>query len=146
MFGESGRSDLDQVLTQARELLASARAGQPPADGAGEPVTGTGESAEGRVRAVATTGGRLARVELDPRALRMPSEELAGHLVTAVNAALDALAQAAAGQAGSADVAAPVDTAALAEQLRQVQEDGVRRMAAFTQGISAAMAQLGQRG
>jgi len=98
------------------------------------------------VRAVATADGRLERVQLDPRALRMPSEELAAHLVTAVNAALDALAAVAAERAAQAGPVAPVDTAALAEQLRQVQEDGVRRMAAFTQGISAAMAQLGRRG
>jgi DNA-binding protein YbaB len=145
MFGESGQADLDRVLTQARQLLDSVRAGRPAAEPA-EPLTGTGESADGRVRAVAATGGRLERVELDPRVLRLPSEELAGHLVTAVNAALDALAGAAAARAASAGPVAPVDTAALAEQVRQVQEDGVRRMAAFTAGISAAMAQLGRRG
>lgn len=142
MIGESGQSDLDQLLSRTRELLDSVR-GAGPHDDAGEPVTGTGESADGRVRAVVTGAGRLERVELDPRAMRMASEELAGHLVTAVNAALDALAATATAKAGPV---AAVDTAALAAQVRQVQEDGVRRMAAFTQGISEAMTQLGRRG
>lgn len=138
----AGQSDLDRLLSETRRLLDSVRSGQ-PSEASPEPVTGAGESANGRVRAVAARGGRLERVELDPRVMRMASEELAAHLVTAVNAALDQVATAAAAQAGPV---AAVDTAALAEQLRQVQEDGVRRMAAFTQGISEAMAQLGRQG
>jgi len=140
VLGESGRADLDWLLGETRRLLDSARSGQ-PSEADLEPVTGAGESADGRVRATATRG-RLERVELDPRVMRMSSEELAAHLVTAVNAALDQVATAAAAQAGPEAVA---DSAVLAEQLRQVQEDGVRRMAAFTQGISEAMAQLGRQ-
>ncbi|MEO3800749.1 YbaB/EbfC family nucleoid-associated protein [Nonomuraea sp. B1E8] len=52
-----------------------------------DPLTGAGEAAGGQVRAVVGEDGLLARMKLDPRAMRLGSHELAGHIVAAVRAA-----------------------------------------------------------
>jgi DNA-binding protein YbaB len=125
---------VEALLARTRALLDSARAAAPAA--AAGPTTA--ETADGLVRVVAT-GGTVDRIELDPKAMRLASDELAAALTQAVNAALAAADPAAA--AGPA-----VDLAALSGQVRQVQEDGVRQLAAINEGIAAAMARLGQRG
>ncbi|TDE22005.1 YbaB/EbfC family DNA-binding protein [Nonomuraea mesophila] len=49
--------------------------------------TGAGEAAGGQVRAVVGEDGLLARLKLDPRAMRLASHDLAEHIVAAVRAA-----------------------------------------------------------
>lgn len=67
--------------------------GQVPAD-----VTGTGEAANGLIRTIVGTDGRVSALSLAPELRRlgprgpvMDSETLAAEIVTAVNAALDDL-------------------------------------------------------
>jgi DNA-binding protein YbaB len=131
-MADVGGADVDGAFRDARRQLESARAGA-------DAGRGTGEAADGQVRVVAA-GGRLERVELDPRVMRMPGERLAGHLVAAGNAALDELRAA----APAADDAA-VDPAALAQRLERVTEEGLRSMAVITQAIEDAMAQVADR-
>jgi hypothetical protein len=52
-----------------------------------------GESAERRVRAELGPDGRLERLHLDPRALRLGSADLAAQIVAAVRTAQDAWAE-----------------------------------------------------
>jgi DNA-binding protein YbaB len=126
--------DFDQMLTRSRELLRSMQSR--PAGDAPE-VEGEGEAAGGLVRVVAADG-RLSSVELDPRVMRMPSAELAEQVLTAANAALDL----AAARAPVGDGAGVVDPRALAEEVAEIQDQGVRQMAAISRAISAAVAQM----
>lgn len=50
-------------------------------------AVGKGEAAEGRIRAEYRTDGGLTALDLDPRALRLPADELSEQIRTAVNAA-----------------------------------------------------------
>jgi DNA-binding protein YbaB len=50
-------------------------------------------AAEGRVSVVVGSGGRLKSLTIDPRAMRLGSEELAEAILIAVNGAQEALAQ-----------------------------------------------------
>src|SRR5262245_76857 len=87
MSHELGIDDLDQLLGRARQTLDAARA-----RGAGdEEPAGEGADPEGFVRVGVAAGGRIDRVTVDRRALRLASHEVAERVVTAVNAALDDL-------------------------------------------------------
>ena len=101
----------------------------------GAETTHVGEAAEGRVRATVTAGGRLESLYLDPRMMRLGSEELGEHVVTAVNAAFDALRAQALPTAG-------VDLTGLAEQVRELRDTAVPRMESFLQAMVAAQERL----
>jgi DNA-binding protein YbaB len=126
-----GSAELDQMLSQVRRTLESLRSSRTPAGDA----RGVGEAADGRVRAVAAGPGRLESLELDPRVMRMPSQDLAQQVLTAVNAALDDLAA----QAPSAEGMAVPDPAELAAAVADIQQQSVRQMAAISQALTAAV-------
>jgi DNA-binding protein YbaB len=127
-------SDLDRMLTETRKLLGQAQPGT-----SGEPAEGRGSAADGRIRVVAGPGGEITSIELDPRVMRMASQELAEHLTEAVNQALRELRA----QATTADTAIPPEV--LAQRLAEVQDQGLRQMAVFTQSLQDVMARLGRR-
>lgn len=131
--------DLDHMLTEARRTLASMRSGAAPDPEDLPDVEGVGEAADGYVKVTAEPGGRLKAVQLNPRAMRMASEELGEHLVAAANAALADL-RAKSADAGAAEA---VDTAALSQQVEQVQNEGMRQMAAISQAVSDAISKIG---
>ncbi|TMR02452.1 YbaB/EbfC family DNA-binding protein [Actinomadura soli] len=136
------------MLTQARKTLDAMRKGgapERPADGqtgetgeTGETVEGVGEAAEGRVKVTAASGGRLTKVELNPRALRLSAEELGEHLVTAANAALDDLRR----NAGAAAAGQAIDTARLSEQIEGLQNESLRQMTMISQSFNDAIAKV----
>ncbi|MFC4585825.1 hypothetical protein [Sphaerisporangium corydalis] len=95
----------------------------------------TGEAAGGRVRATARDG-RLSALELDPRVMRMTADELGGHLLAAITAALGAYRP----TVGSQEPL--VDLAALAASMRDVRDLGLRRMDTITQDVEDAVALL----
>ncbi|WP_240489861.1 YbaB/EbfC family nucleoid-associated protein [Actinomadura atramentaria] len=124
-------------------MLESMRAGRPgPAAGTPDApdVEGTGEAADGRVKVTAVAGGRLKSVELDPRAMRMASQELGEALVTAANAALDDLRSRAAGAAADEIV----DTAALGARVEEIQNESLRQMREITAALSDAVNKFGR--
>ncbi|GAA4994428.1 YbaB/EbfC family nucleoid-associated protein [Actinopolymorpha pittospori] len=84
--------DFAGVLDVAHDALAEWR----QADGAGaeeESTTVQGADPEGHVRATIGTDGRVVSVDIAPRALRLPSQDLAAAVVVAVNAAQAQLVQ-----------------------------------------------------
>ena len=123
---------LDEVRRQMRDLVAASTGPD------GEPFEGYGEAADGMVR-VAATGGRIATVELNPRVMRLPSEELGEAFVEAANAALADLAS-----KYPAVAAPPVDLAAVERQLAEAQEQGARQLGRYEQTINEALSQLGR--
>jgi len=128
--------EFDFGLEEARqELRRLATAATGPE---GQPPEGHGEAANGMVR-VTVAGGRLSTVELNPRVMRLPSEELAEAFVEAANAALTDLA------AQSPTVGAPTaDLATLEAQLDEAHQQGVLQMRRYQQSIDDALSRLGR--
>lgn len=137
----TGPNEFDRMLSETRQLLEQVRSGQapPPGDWDEQAVEGRGEAAQSRIRVVAGVGGELTSIELDPRVMRMSSEELAAELITAVNAALRDLRS----QTRASDVA--IDPAVLAERLKEAQDQGLRQMVLFTQSLDDLMTRIGNR-
>jgi DNA-binding protein YbaB len=128
---------VDRLLAETARTLESMRAaGSPAADG--EPVRGTGTAADERIQAVATAANRIDSIRLDPRLMRLGSEDLAEEIVKAVNAALADF------QAQTQAMSAPVDPEEFAGQLRQLREDSVRGMVSVTSALGEVLGQIRQ--
>ena len=117
---------LSELRRELQELAAS-----------GDPPTGFGEAAEGMVR-VTAVDGRVTAVDLNPRVMRMASEELAEYLATAVNAALADLA----GKYPRGNLPT-VDLGRLDDQLAEVQQQAAVSMRRYEQSIADALRQGG---
>ncbi len=131
--------DFDRRLSESRAALGRARASAQPQDHDDTAAEGVGSAHENQVVARAMRG-RLVSLVLDPRALRMPPRDLSGHLVTAVNTALDASRP---GRPSPDEQV--VDPAVLDERLRAAEDYGLRMMARIEQSISDAIARVGER-
>jgi DNA-binding protein YbaB len=105
-----------------------------------QPLTGKGEAADGMIRVIARPGGRLADLELDPRAMRMDSVTLAAAILTAANTALADLQERL-----RASLIAP-DLHALASQLKEVQQESTRQMSGFLQALTDTQARIAAAG
>jgi hypothetical protein len=99
-------------------------------------VEGVGEAAGGRVTATITSDGRLDKLELDQRAMRLGSQDLAEQIAVAVNAALDDLRAKSTGPS----VAGAADPAALAAQVQGIQDQSLRQMESINQSIAEVVA------
>jgi hypothetical protein len=147
VLSEFAGVELDQTLTKARSALemlkpdATKAQGAPAAPGDGtkaDAVVGNGASADGLVRATVTgdaAGGRLTGIEINPRALKLASQDLGEHVVEAVNAAFADLLAGGGGPAAA-------DTERLSAQVRQVQDQSLRQMELMSQSISDLMTRL----
>ncbi|WP_227023190.1 YbaB/EbfC family nucleoid-associated protein [Actinomadura rubrobrunea] len=139
-------AELDRMLTEARKTLESMRQGntaprpEKTKTADGDALEGVGEAADGRIKVTAVAGGRLKSVELNPRVMRMSSQELGERLVEAVNAALEDL-RAKAATAGAAEGA--VDPAALGKQIEEIQNQSLRQMELITQALNDTLAKIG---
>ncbi|MQM26558.1 YbaB/EbfC family nucleoid-associated protein [Glycomyces albidus] len=130
MFGEEA---IAQQLAEARSALDEVRKAQP--DQLVQPVTA--EAADGRITVTLGVNGRIERVRFaEERVLKEGTEFLEEELAKAVNAALDARAEAL-----SADVPLP-DLEAIGTAVAQIQEQGVRQMRDMSAQISAVMQKL----
>lgn len=136
--------DLTELLASVQRLLASTQQGQPGQSGeSGQPagdagaaeqpaLKGTGGSPSGLITAVATAGGRIESVDVDPRGLRMDSQTLGAEVAAAVNAALDDLRT-------KTNVAPDgVDLTALNAELTRVRDESARQFHSFLESIAAA--------
>src|SRR5262245_36633278 len=116
---------MQRLLESTRQALDMVRGGQPDAEDAPAPPVGRGTAADGQVRVEAQTGGRLANLEIDPRMMRQDSVTLSAAILTAANAALADLQ----GQLRAS--LASTDVAAVAERLKQIQQESVQQMSSF---------------
>jgi hypothetical protein len=136
-----GDVDFDRLLRETRRSLESLRsrpASPGPDQTAGAPpVQGVGEAYDGQVRAVAADG-KLARLELEARLMRLPAEQLTPHLMVAANAALDDLRA----KTPAEDAGPVVDPGVLAERLGEVANEGLARLASISQGLTDALVQI----
>jgi hypothetical protein len=143
LSGFSG-AEFDRMLQETRRVLESMGSGAPAESTPstdGPSRKGVGEAADGRVKVSAVAGGRLEGLELDARAMRLGSQELAEQILVAVNNALDDL------QARSADQAAGVaDPAALAARVQGIQDQGVRQMEEVNRSIADMIARFSTSG
>jgi DNA-binding protein YbaB len=138
---DSPPSDFSAALAQARQLLDNLRsegAGAEPGDS--EPASGNGQALDGLIQ-VTARAGRVTEIQLDPRAMRLPSQTLAEELLAATNAALADLESKAAAQD-----AITFDPQALSARLAEVQDMSVRQMERYTTSISDVLARLEGRG
>lgn len=143
MSGPVDASGFDRLLSQTLQMLNGGAGSNQGDDGSGEeaePIEGRGHAADGLITATAVPGGRIADLHLDPRALRMESTTLAGAIVAAVNHALADL------QERIRENAAVPDMNALAERLKEVQQESSRQMATFMQALVDAQQRIASSG
>ncbi|MEU2616239.1 YbaB/EbfC family DNA-binding protein [Micromonospora sp. NPDC007271] len=134
-------ASLDELLTRTQQALSSmrSRAAEHTDVDPGQLLRAEGSAADGCVRAVAVQGGRIESVVVAPELAEVGLEELCGHVVVAVNAALaDLDAQV------SASARADVD--ALAARLGGLQEQSMRQMELFSRAMEDVMARLNRGG
>jgi DNA-binding protein YbaB len=91
-------------------------------------AVGEGQSADGMVSATVAAGGVLKRVAINPRAMRLSSEQLGESVVDAVTAANAELARALQSLGpGTVDVPALMQKVQLPPELRKVMDDFQKR-------------------
>jgi DNA-binding protein YbaB len=133
VYDESGlEQQLRTARSSLRELQESAQHPTPP-----EPVTV--ERADGLIRVTVGADGRLTGIDVHPTALRAGIEFVAGEIVSAVNAALDA-------QAPAVPAGAVPDFTTLFATVERAQDEGLRQMRAMTTSINEAMRRIGPGG
>lgn len=133
MAGGIKGDEFDDLVTRTRRALDDVRGSGAADDAEQEPAVG--EAAEGMVRATLAPGGKLSEIVVDPKLLREGIETVCEHVVVATNAAIDELR-------GRSPIVGAPDVDALAGQLRELQDDSVRRMAAFGTTLDDVVAQL----
>jgi DNA-binding protein YbaB len=116
--GGIGPEDLERVAREAEHALSRLADVQ---ERLGE-VRGTGTASGGRIVVGADASGRIDSIKLDPRVMRMASQELAGELLRAVNAAQDDCARQAGHLIAEAGVDTTVDEAAFAAMERRLED------------------------
>jgi hypothetical protein len=127
---------MDDLLTETRRALGAVRSGRPETLADSDEVPAAqGSAADGLVTAT-ITDGRLDSFMIDPRLMRLPSWELAQHVMAAVNEALDVL------RGGQSAIGQPVDVDALAGGLHEVQDRSIRQMAQMGQALQDVVALL----
>ncbi|MEU6727194.1 YbaB/EbfC family nucleoid-associated protein [Nonomuraea wenchangensis] len=77
--------DLEREAEKAAKILTWVEDGQRELD----EITGTGEAANGQVKAVAAVDGTVREIVITPRAMRLDSRSLAEQLMLAVTRAQD---------------------------------------------------------
>ncbi|WP_030162314.1 YbaB/EbfC family nucleoid-associated protein [Glycomyces sp. NRRL B-16210] len=130
MFGEDA---IAQQLADARTALDTVKQQQQDH----QVPSVTAEAADGRIKVVLGSDGRLERLEfVEVRVLKEGTEFLEEEIRRAVNTALDARAESLA-----PDAAAP-DLEALGEAVTKIQDQGLRQMQEMSAQISSVMKKL----
>jgi hypothetical protein len=134
----AGTDALERVLGETRRVLeavgarGAAGAGVPAS--ARRPIRGTGEAADGRIRATVVSPTRVESIHLDDTVRELDPDALATAVRSAVNRAFDDL---------TARAAVPsVRPEVLAERLRTVQEESLRSMAAVCAALTEALSSV----
>lgn len=109
-------------------------------DGNAEELLGEGLAARSTVRVLCGPGPRLVSVTIDQRAMRT-TPELAGHLVKAVNQAMDELAV----KLREHRTAAGADPDLIEARIHELQKSGAAQMRSYGESLSAFMASVRPR-
>jgi hypothetical protein len=125
-FDPTAVAGLDALLERAQATLANA--------GAGDDTAGAASSANGLVHA-RVRADRLESLEFGREAMRIAPAELAAAIREAVNRAFDAGARDAADSARAAG-------AALADEVRDIQNESMRTMSMFVTAMRDATARF----
>ncbi|MEU8799394.1 YbaB/EbfC family nucleoid-associated protein [Spirillospora sp. NPDC048819] len=128
MTRDTAADDLNGLLQRVSGFAE--QAGGPCSEPPPEAVEG--HDPDGLVTVRVTAGGRIDRVSVAPRALRLGSHEIADRAAAAINAALDALEQATAG----AGAAGPAD---LTERLGELRNQSLTQMRAYVTSMQNLM-------
>lgn len=123
------------------ESIRSLSEPESPLESAEETLGGSGQAAGGHVSVLVGPDGRLRELNLNPRVMRMASEDLAREVLMAVNAAIDDLR---AGIPGLEPAVIP-DLRKLAESLDGVHADVLSRLDEFASGIESTVRRLEER-
>lgn len=140
--GTGGHGNLDDagdVLARARQEVRELASRWSADEADDQALRGVGTGAGGKIRVVAA-GGRIARVELDPTVMRLPSQSLAEEFARAANAAIEDL------RSAYAAAMPTVDLQALAGEMEQVEEMGLHALRRAAQSIDEAAAQYRRLG
>ncbi|TDD48227.1 YbaB/EbfC family DNA-binding protein [Nonomuraea terrae] len=116
--GSIGPDDLERVGREAEQTLARLADVQERLAA----IRGSGTAADGHVVVSADSSGRIDKIQLNPRAMRLASQDLADELLRAVNAAQDDCARQARELLAGAGVGEVVDEAAFAAMERRLEE------------------------
>ncbi|MDO5287209.1 MAG: YbaB/EbfC family nucleoid-associated protein [Actinomycetia bacterium] len=130
---------LRQVFADLDAQLARAEVPSPGPDLESSPVTAEGTAADERLR-VTVTNGRVQEVSLQPQLLRLSNAELGDHIAEAVNNALEAYQTALMAQLSQLSP----DLGAVREQVRQIQEESIRSLDAYTDSMLQMLRQVKQ--
>ncbi|MEV0391263.1 YbaB/EbfC family nucleoid-associated protein [Nonomuraea sp. NPDC050643] len=137
MSGDLGAGDFDRLIEGARQAVESARTVLFAPTGAEYEAN----ERDGLVRATAVLsadGARLRSLDLNPRARRLESADLAALILRTVNEALD-------GVAGETRPGSAPDLAALSAELSELQEFSADRFGVFADTITDLLRQLERR-
>lgn len=143
-FGRLGAGEIDRLLGEARVALAGLQrvtnvdAGAEVAESSRVVVSGANDL----VKAEVSAGGRLEKLTIESRAMRMDSQTLAEELTKAVRAAQD---EALARQGELANQLPMVDEAQLAERLDETQWQATRQLDVFGEALEGVIRKLDQR-
>jgi len=107
-------------------------------------VEGTGEAAGGVVRATVGAGGNVRDLQLDPRAMRLPSQSLREALLEAIHLAEEDARQKTAelGEDLNRDTAQFVDAAGLRQEMDRLTAGFSRNLGDIQQNFEALMRKL----
>lgn len=125
---------LDRIFADTRRALAAVRGDAPSTDA--EPVEGQGSAQDDLLRVSVRAPGTVTQVHVDPRLMRLPSQELATSIAEAVNAALADL---------RTKVVVAADAGALQGDLTELHQQSIRELERFTSGLNAAVDQIRSR-
>ncbi|MEU7828025.1 MULTISPECIES: YbaB/EbfC family nucleoid-associated protein [unclassified Nonomuraea] len=89
MSSDDSKNIYQDELHRISEQAERAHSRLKKAGGGFNDVYGTGESADGKIRARTDSGGRITEVRLDPRAMKLSSQDLGEEITLAVRRAQD---------------------------------------------------------
>ena len=140
-FGRLGAGEIDRLLGEARVALAglqsvtSADAGGEVAERSRVVVSGANDL----VKAEVSAGGRLEKLTIESRAMRMDSQTLAEELTKAVQAAQTQML------ASQGQKLPLIDETQLAERLDETQWQATRQLDVFGEALEGVIRKLDQR-
>ncbi|WP_163512265.1 YbaB/EbfC family nucleoid-associated protein [Fodinicola acaciae] len=139
-FGRLGANEIDRLLGEARQALAGLGEVRPGGKAETAPVTAT--AANELVRAEVASGGRLQKLTIDAKAMRLDSHTLAEELTKAVQKAQD---EAIARQQVAAEGLPVVDPGQLGNRLDETQLHASRQLDVFGEALEGIVRRLEQR-